>query len=387
MKNKVFFYFLIFLLSIFFANSVFSQTAEAIEKNSTALIGSPDKTEYVQINFNPTDPVVIKHLEIAFSEKDFDKIVQEYRKVISYLDKKENQSKDEIMMKSAIYALIGDTAVENNEIKTAFLNYNKAYKNLEHHNLNTDSDMALFCIFKIISLAKKTNNTKYYDEYIFTLEKSQLSYAEKYPYLYTLLSDYYKEKGDIKKSEYYKAKSNIKYYATITFGHGQKLITQDKNAYDMLEKAFNAQNYTDKQKYTKIAINYYKNKQELNDNDKKILSSLYLYKANTEKNLGNFSNAVALYKFTYEYMKKNDIHKNFYNAVICLLNLYYISGISNNEALREYTIKEIETTQTLSEPQIMEWIYEVLIEYYSEKENTNKIKHYKKLLETNNKKI
>lgn len=131
----------------------------------------------------------------------------------------------------------------------------------------------------------------------------------------------------------------------------------------------------------------YKNKQELNDNDKKILSSLYLYKANTEKNLGNFSNAVALYKFTYEYMKKNDIHKNFYNAVICLLNLYYISGISNNEALREYTIKEIETTQTLCEPQIMKWIYEVLIEYYSEKENINKIKYYKKLLETNNKKI
>ena len=200
MKNKVFFYFLIFLLSIFFANSIFSQTAEATEKNSTALIGSPDKTEYIQINFNPTDPIIIKHLEKAFSEKDFDKIVQEYRKAISYLDKKENQSKDEIIMKSAIYALIGDTAVENNDIKTAFLNYNKAYKNLEHNNLNTDSDMALFCIFKIVSLAKKTNNTKYYDEYIFTLEKSQLSYAEKYPYLYTLLSDYYKEKGDIKKS-------------------------------------------------------------------------------------------------------------------------------------------------------------------------------------------
>lgn len=387
MKNKVFFYFLIFLLSIFFANSIFSQTAEATEKNSTALIGSPDKTEYIQINFNPTDPIIIKHLEKAFSEKDFDKIVQEYRKAISYLDKKENQSKDEIIMKSAIYALIGDTAVENNDIKTAFLNYNKAYKNLEHHNLNTDSDMALFCIFKIISLAKKTNNTKYYDEYIFTLEKSQLSYAEKYPYLYTLLSDYYKEKGDIKKSEYYKAKSNTKYYATITFGHGQKLTTQDKDAYDKLEKAFNAKDYTEKQKYTKIAIDYYKNKQELNDNDKKILSSLYLYKANTEKDLGNFSNAVALYKFTYEYMKENNIHKNFYNAVICLLNLYYISGISNNEALREYTIKEIETTQTLCEPQIMKWIYEVLIEYYSEKENINKIKYYKKLFETNNKKI
>lgn len=110
-------------------------------------------------------------------------------------------------MISGFYMLIGENAAQNDKPQEALNNYTAAYNNLKKHNMDKDSELAFYSLTKILYLPQTASNKKYQDEIIKTIETTQLGVMPKYPSIYDYLSNYYKDKNDLKKSKYYANKS------------------------------------------------------------------------------------------------------------------------------------------------------------------------------------
>lgn len=178
---------------------------EVIQKNIETIQDEISKTPNKKtIPIKIKDSTVKKYLA---NSTDYESFVANLKKSITYLSNKKHPKKSDIETISGFYMLIGENAAQNDKPQEALNNYTAAYNNLKKHNMDKDSELAFYSLTKILYLPQTASNKKYQDKIIKTIETTQLGVMPKYPSIYDYLSNYYKDKNDLKKSKYYANKS------------------------------------------------------------------------------------------------------------------------------------------------------------------------------------
>ena len=352
---------------------------EVIQKNIETIQDEISKTPNKKtIPIKIKDSTVKKYLA---NSTDYESFIANLKKSITYLSNKKHPKKSDIETISGFYMLIGENAAQNDKPQEALNNYTAAYNNLKKHNMDKDSELAFYSLTKILYLPQTASNKKYQDEIIKTIETTQLGVMPKYPSIYDYLSNYYKDKNDLKKSKYYANKFNSKQSCLIVAYDKQFII---KNSYecDLVIKALQSTTYEEKHLYSKQAINYFHKKKNLNKKEKQLFGLLLMSYADYAANTGHFNRAIFTYRTAYEYMKKNNLQKDFKPAAISLYKAYVLSStvFNNTGEIPESLLLELEKVQELLPEEDRHLIYIELNKYYENKGNTQKAEYYQKLL-------